>query len=177
MCNEGLGHTPTHLAKKDTGKEQEDASRCDVPDQRPHKENAKRIQRKVHEATTKVQQRAPLGERAVCASDVDHQDKGSEERKGLEEIGERSREPCGHASKRWELLVAGTGRPAIAALETGGVRGEDDVNKAEDDAQAQQLELETQCCCSECPCGLTFEFTRVWRLAQPAIARRCGTKG
>ena len=27
------------------------------------------------------------------------------------------------------------------------------------------------------PGGLTFEFTRVRRLAQPAVARRCGTKG
>jgi hypothetical protein len=84
---------------------------------------------------------------------VNDEHQSDEQRKRFTEVDERAREPTGYTSERRKLLVSRTRGPAVATPKAGRVRREHDVHEAEDDAHAQDEELNVQCECSRAADG------------------------
>src|SRR5262249_35864044 len=65
-----------------------------------------------------------------------------EQWKGLQEIAKRPLEPARHSGQLWSRL-ARRGGISIADLQARGMSAEQNLNEAEDDAQGQDLQLDT----------------------------------
>jgi len=124
------------LARKNTSEEQKYARSGNVPCHRTDEKDPERIQRKVGDSPGDMQECAPLGKLPVGAGEVNDNNKRQKQGKRFNEVGKCALEPAGGAGEWYDRFVSGAGRPPVATLQTGRVRGQDDVNQSKDDAQA-----------------------------------------
>ena len=81
------------LARKNAHEKQDNARSGNVPDQRAHKIDTKRIEGQVHDSSGEVQEHAPFGECPVRTGQLNSYDEHCEKRERFEEVTERACKP------------------------------------------------------------------------------------